>query len=297
MRKHTHEFTVVEMCRVLEVSKSGYYNWLSNQARQPTKKEERRTKLKGKIREYFHKSLGTYGATRIHKDLLEEGFKVSERTVGRYMRQMGLKAIPDTPYTVTTDSNHNYPLYEDLLEQNFEVERLNQVWVSDITYIWTTEGWLYLAVILDLYARKVVGWYTADHMRKDLVLNALSMAIASRQPDEGLIVHSDRGSQYASSDYREELTRIGALGSMSRKGNPYDNACAESFFATIKKELIYRRDFMNKKDSTQVINWYISAFYNEKRRHSKNGYLSPNQLERGESMIDSDKLESYLLAA
>ncbi len=285
------------MCHVLEVSTSGYYKWLAKQESGPTETEKRRKELKQKIRQFFHESFGTYGAERLHKDLLDVGYRVSERTVGRYMQQMGLKAIPDNPYTVTTDSNHNYPIYEDLLEQDFEVEKTNQVWVTDITYIWTTDGWLYLAIVLDLYARKVVGWHAADHMRKDLVLNALAMAVASRQPDEGLIVHSDRGSQYASHDYREKLADIEALGSMSRKGNPFDNACAETFFATIKKELIYRRVFMNRKETIKVVNWYISSFYNENRRHSKNGYLSPNQFERGESKIDAKKLESYLFVA
>ncbi len=285
------------MCHVLEVSTSGYYKWLAKQESGPTETEKRRKELKQKIRQFFHESFGTYGAERLHKDLLDAGYRVSERTVGRYMQQMGLKAIPDNPYTVTTDSNHNYPIYEDLLEQDFEVEKTNQVWVTDITYIWTTDGWLYLAIVLDLYARKVVGWHAADHMRKNLVLNALAMAVASRQPDEGLIVHSDRGSQYASHDYREKLADIEALGSMSRKGNPFDNACAETFFATIKKELIYRRVFMNRKETIKVVNWYISSFYNENRRHSKNGYLSPNQFERGESKIDAKKLESYLFVA
>lgn len=284
------------MCHVLEVSTSGYYKWLTKKESGATETEKRRQELKQKIHQFFHESFGTYGAKRLHKDLLAAGYKVSERTVGRYMQQMGLKAIPDSPYTVTTDSNHNDPIYEDLLEQNFEVDKPNQVWVTDITYIWTTNGWVYLAIILDLYARKVVGWHVADHMRKDLVLTALTMAVASRQPNKGLIVHSDRGSQYASHDYREELADIGALGSMSRKGDPFDNA-AETFFATIKKELIYRRNFMRKKETIKVVNWYISSFYNENRRHSKNGYLSPNQFERGESKIDSEKLEAYLFVA
>jgi len=285
------------MCRVLEVSRSGYYNWLANKEKGPTKSEKRRQKIKQKIRQFFHESFGTYGAVRIHEDLLEADYKVSERTVGRYMQQMGLKATPENPYTVTTDSDHNNPIYDDLLEQDFDADQPNQVWVSDITYIWTTEGWLYLAIVLDLYSRKVVGWHVADHMRKDLVLNALKMAVASRQPDEELIVHSDRGSQYTSHDYREELANIKALGSMSRKGNPFDNACAETFFATLKKELIYRRDFMKKRDAIRVVNWYISSFYNETRRHSKNDYLSPNQFERGETRIDPKDLESYLLAS
>ena len=285
------------MCFVLEVSTSGYYKWIATKAKEPTEIEKRRKEIKKKIRQFFHESLGTYGAVRIHRDLLAAGYKVSERTVGRYMHQMGLRAIPSNPYTVTTDSDHDEPIYDDLLKQDFEVVKANQVWVTDITYIWTTEGWLYLAIVLDLFARKVVGWHAADHMRKDLVLNALNMAVASRQPDEGLIVHSDRGSQYASLDYREELASIEALGSMSRKGNPFDNACAESFFATLKKELIYRRGFMKRRNAITLINWYISSFYNEKRRHSKNGYLSPNQYERGESMIDSKILESYLLVS
>lgn len=285
------------MCRVLEVSKSGYYNWLANKDKGPTPTQERRADVKEKISEFFHESHGTYGAVRILKDLLAAGYKVSERTVGRYMAQMGLKATPKSPFTVTTDSKHNEPIYDDLLQQNFEVDGPNQVWVSDITYVWSTEGWVYLAIVLDLYSRKIVGWYAADHMRKELVLNALNMAIASRKPGKNLIIHSDRGSQYASVDYREKLEEINALGSMSRKGNPFDNACAESFFATIKKEMIYRRRFDKRKDIIQAINWYVVSFYNEMRRHSNNDYLSPNQFERGEPEIDSSQLESYLKAS
>lgn len=282
------------MCNVLKVSTSGYHKWLRKKASGLTPTQVRKAEIKQKISEYFHESYGTYGAVRIHRDLLADGYKVSERTVGRYMAQMGLKATPKNPFTITTDSKHNQPVYEDLLQQNFEVDGPNQVWVSDITYVWSTEGWVYLAVVLDLYSRKIVGWYASNHMRKELVLNALKMAISARKPDEGLIVHSDRGSQYASIDYREELNNINAIGSMSRKGNPYDNACAESFFATLKKELIYRRNFEKRKHIIQAINWFIVSFYNEKRRHSNNNYLSPNQFERGEPEIDSNCLESYL---
>lgn len=285
------------MCRVLEVSRSGYYNWLVQKRKEVTERQKRREEVQCKIYKFYHESFGTYGATRIHKDLLADGYKVSERTVGRYMQEMGLRAIPLNPYTITTDSNHEEPIFEDLVQQDFEVSEPNQVWVSDITYIWTAEGWLYLAIILDLYSRKIIGWYAADHMRKEIVLNALRMAIDSRQPGEGLIVHSDRGSQYASLDYREELTTIKALGSMSRKGNPFDNACAETFFATIKKELIYRRSFMKRTETISLINWYISSFYNERRRHSTNGYLSPNQYERGHYELDTIHMESYLLSA
>lgn len=284
------------MCKVLSVSRSGYYNWLDKKKKGPTETQERRKKIKEKITEYFHESLGTYGAPRIHKELLANDYKVSEKTVGRYMKQLGLRAIPEKPYTATTDSNHNDPIFEDLLQQDFEVDKPNQVWVSDITYVWTTEGWLYLAIVLDLYARKIVGWQASDNMRKELPLNALKMAIALTQPEEDLIHHSDRGSQYASTDYRDELASIDAEGSMSRKGNPYDNACAESFFATLKKEFIYRREFNTRDEVIKGINWYISSFYNEKRRHSNNNYLSPNQYERGEFEKDAELLESYLLA-
>jgi len=284
------------MCKVLGVSRSGYYNWLKRQQEGPTKTQKRRKELKKKITQLFHENLGTYGAPRLHKALLADDYKVSEKTVGRYMRQLGLRAIPEKPYTATTDSDHNDPIFDDLLQQDFEVEKPNQVWVSDITYVWTTEGWVYLAIVLDLYARKVVGWHAADNMRKDLPLNALKMAVALRQPGKDLIHHSDRGSQYASNDYTDELLAIDALGSMSRKGNPYDNACAETFFATLKKEYIYRRTFSTRDEVIKGINWYISSFYNERRRHSHNDYLSPNQYERGEFEKDSESLDSYLLA-
>lgn len=284
------------MCEVLEVSRSGYYKWINKKLSDPTTTELRRTEIKELIVRIFHESYGTYGAVRIHKELLGSGIKVSERTVGRYMNSLGLTASPNSPYTITTDSNHNHPIFENLLRQNFKANKPNQVWVSDITYIWTTEGWIYLAIILDLYSRKIVGWHVADHMQKELPLLALQMAISSRKPGKDLIIHSDRGSQYASHDYREKLEEIDALGSMSRKGNPYDNACAETFFATIKKELVYRRKYKKKAEAISSINWYIVSFYNEKRRHSHNNYLSPNQFEGGEPEISDTNLIPYLLA-
>lgn len=272
---------------MLGVSRSGYYHWIATEKADQTEKEKQREKVKQTIRQYFHESYGTYGARRIHADLKEAGYKVSERTVGRYMKHMGLRATPMESYTITTDSTHHEPIYDNLLKQNFEVERPNQVWVSDLTYIWSGEGWVYLAIVLDLYSRKMVGWCAADHMQKELPLIALKMALTSRKPDKELIVHSDRGSQYASKEYREALEGVGALGSMSRTGNPYDNACAETFFATLKKELIYRRDFPKRAEVVAAVNWYIGCFYNEKRRHSHNDQLSPNQFERGEAKRES----------
>jgi len=284
------------MCSVLTVSKSGYYNWLNNKKKEPTETQLYREKMKQKIAQFFHESLGTYGAPRIHQDLLDEGYELSEKTVGRYMKEMGLRALPSEPFVITTDSNHAEPIFDDLLQQNFEADKPNDVWASDMTYIWTMEGWVYLAAVIDLYGRKVVGWQAADNMRTELPLSALKMARGLRKPDDGLIHHSDRGSQYASKDYRKELQEMGARGSMSRKGNPYDNACVESFFATLKKEWVYRRKFKTKAEAIQSINWYISAFYNEQRRHSKNGYLSPNQYERKRQEITHSSSSSNLRA-
>lgn len=276
---------MVRMCEVLEVSRSGYYNWLQTKQKELTENQLYRQKVRQKTVQYFHENFGTYGSPRIHKDLIANGYSVSEKTVSRYMNEMGLRAIPSKPFMITTDSNHSQPIFENLLQQDFEVDQPNKVWVTDMTYIWTWEGWLYLAVILDLYSRKVVGWHIADHMRTELPLWALQMAVNLRQPSKGLIHHSDRGSQYASKEYREALDDIDAIGSMSRTGNPYDNACSESFFASLKKELVYRRQFKTKAEGIQTINWYISAFYNEKRRHSSNNYLSPNQYERQQPKI------------
>jgi putative transposase len=268
------------MCEVLGASKSGYYKWLSNQDRETTEKEKRREELKQKITQYFHESFGTYGSPRIHSDLIEAGYMVSQKTVARMMQEMGLRATPSKKYVQTTDSNHNYNIYPNLLNQDFTVNEANTVWVTDITYIWTMEGWVYLASIMDLFSRKIVGWSQAAHMKTDLTIKALKMAITNRQPEEGLIHHSDRGSQYCSNDYIDELNEIKAEISMSRTGNPYDNACIESFHATIKKELIYRSRFRTREEAIRAVNYYISNFYNERRKHSTLDYHSPNNFER-----------------
>jgi putative transposase len=277
------------MCEVLGVSKSGYYNWLSNQGREATDREKRREELKQKISQYFHESFGTYGSPRIHDDLIEKGYVVSQKTVARLMQEMGLRATPQEKYVMTTDSNHDFHIYPNLLNQEFQVYEPNKVWVTDITYVWTLEGWVYLASVIDLFSRKVVGWSQAAHMKKELPMKALRMAITKRQPGEGLLHHSDRGSQYCSNDYIHELKEIKAEISMSRTGNPYDNACIESFHATIKKELIYRRRFKTRDEAIKAINYYISYFYNERRKHSTLGYCSPNNYER---LYHSDQAEN-----
>jgi putative transposase len=277
---HTDEHSVVKMCKILGVSKSGFYKWKGKQLQGETEREKKKAEIKQMICKSYHENYGTYGSPRIHDDLIEWGYHVSQKTVARYMKEMGLKAIPEEKYIVTTDSDHDMTIYPNLVNRQFDVETPNTVWVADITYIWTIEGWLYLASVMDLFSRKIVGWNLGSTMRKELIIEALKRAMTSRQPGDDLIHHSDRGSQYCSKDYIDELNEANVQISMSKKGDPYDNACIESFHATIKKELIYRSRFETREEATRVINYYISNRYNERRKHSKLGYLSPNNFER-----------------
>lgn len=267
------------MCEVLEVSPSGFYKWLRTQSKPRSEKEAYKDEIKQKISKSFHESMGTYGSPRVHNDLVEWGYSISEKTVARRMKELGLTATPKEKFVVTTDSKHNLNVYPNLVKREFNVKEPNKVWVADITYIWTLEGWLYLSSIMDLFPRKIVGWSIGSTMKKELTLQALNMAIISRQPPEGVIHHSDRGSQYCSNDYIDALKEHKMQISMSRKGDPYDNACIESFHATIKKDLIYRRRFTTRAEAIKAINFYISNFYNEKRKHSTLGNCSPNQFE------------------
>jgi putative transposase len=280
------------MCEVLDVSPSGYYKWLKNQSRPQSEKEAYRKEVQQKICKSFHESEGTYGSPRVHDDLLDWGYTISQKTVARMMNEMGLAATPKERYVVTTDSNHNLNIYPNLVKRQFNVEVPNQIWVSDITYIWTLEGWVYLSSVMDLFSRKIVGWSLSSSMKKELSIQALNMAITARQPAEGVIHHSDRGSQYCSHDYTDILKARKMKISMSRKGDPYDNACIESFHATIKKELIYRRRFKTRVEAIKAINYYISSFYNERRKHSTLGYHSPNKFERSYQQ----SLEKYLIS-
>lgn len=268
------------MCKVLGVSTSGYYKWVGDLEKDPSDKEAYRNEIKQKIKKSFHESGGTYGSPRIHDDLVEWGYTVSLKTVARLMSEMGLRATPKEKYVVTTDSNHAFPIYSNLVKREFHVEAPDRIWATDITYIRTLEGWVYLATVMDLFSRKIIGWYIDSHMSKELTIRALEMAIISRQPTEKLIHHSDRGSQYCSRDYINKLDERKILISMSGKGNPYDNACIESFHATLKKDLIYRRRFKTRAEAIKAVNYYISSFYNEKRKHSTLGYCSPNKFER-----------------
>jgi transposase InsO family protein len=276
------------MCQVLKVSPSGYYKWFKLQSSPLSEKEKKRIEIEQKISKSFHESFGTYGSPRVHDDLIDWGYTISQKTVARMMREMGLKATQQEKFVVTTDSNHDLTIYPNILNRQFSAEEPNKVWVTDITYIWTVEGWVYLASVMDLFSRKIVGWSLADHMKKELAIQALNMAIIQRQPGKELLHHSDRGSQYCSHDYIDILKEKEMNISMSKKGDPYDNACIESFHATIKKDLIYRRRFKTRAEAIKAVNYYISSFYNERRKHSTLGNFSPNQFERNHLVNESE---------
>lgn len=268
------------MCRVLQVSESGYYKWRKLKETKLKEKEERIHKEEQLVTKAFHEHYGIYGSPRIYEVLKDWGTPMSERKIGRIMKRLGLKALQEKRFVTTTDSNHNEPIYPNLLQRKFSVEVPNAVWVSDITYIRTAEGWLYLASIMDLYSRKIISWELSSQMTKELALVPLKRALAIRSVQEGWIHHSDRGSQYCSLEYLELLRSHQAQISMSRKGDPYDNACIESFHATLKKELIYRYKLLTKAEAIERITDYIEHFYNAERKHSTLGYLSPNTYEK-----------------
>lgn len=280
MEAHQDEHSIVKMCSVLQVSTSGFYKWKAKLRSGKTEREKQKADLKKKISQSFHASLATYGSPRVHQDLIAWGYMVSQKTVARYMQEMKVSAKPKVKYVVTTDSTHALHVYPNLLKRVFQAAYPNAIWVADITYVRTLEGWLYVASIMDLFSRKIVGLNMSTSMEKDLVLHALERAIVTRRPPEGLIHHSDRGSQYCSNEYIEALTQAKATISMSRKGDPYDNACIESFHATIKRELIYRFRFQTRNEAMKAIHHYIYSRYNETRRHSTLNYQSPNQFEK-----------------
>ncbi len=269
-------FDVRLMCNVLGVSSSAYYEW---EREQESQHEKRDAELLVLVRRIFVDFRGRYGAPRIHDKLAAQGISVSRKRVARLMREAGLKAKSRRKYKATTDSNHSLPIAPNLLKRDFEVDRPNAVWVSDITYIWTRQGWMYLAVILDLYSRKVVGWSLAERMTASLICDAIDAAVRLRRPGEGLVFHSDRGSQYASKVFRRRLWRNRMRQSMSRKGNCWDNAVAESFFATLKKELIRNHAFETRAHARSEVFEYIEVFYNRQRSHSLLGYETPDGFE------------------
>lgn len=273
--KHRSEFPVKKMCEVLEVSPSGFYKWSKHE---PSQQELRKKEIQERIKYHFYDNKKCYGSPKITQMLLKEGYKISKRTVSNYMKELGLRSIVSKKFkVVTTDSNHSNPIAPNLLNQDFTVSISNKVWVTDITYIPCREGKLYLATVLDLCTREIVGWQLKSHMENELVLDALNIAYQSKKPGKGLIHHSDRGTQYTSNDYRKKLNEYKMVASMSRTGNCYDNACAESFFSLLKKELIQGRKFKTKQQAYDDIFQYIELFYNRKRIHSSIGYMSPVQ--------------------
>ena len=270
-------FQVAVLCKDLEVSRSGYYAW---EERVPSARSLEDGKLRVHISAVHERSRGLYGAPRIHAELRASGFRVSRKRVARLMGELGLASRRKRRFKATTDSKQTLPVAENVLDRKFEVDAPNVAWVTDITYVWTSEGWLYLAAILDLFSRRVVGFAMSERIDRQLALDALTAAIGRRLPNLGLVHHSDRGSQYASRDYQDALSDAGVVCSMSRKGNCWDSAVAESFFATLKSELVYLRQFATRQEAREAIFEFIERFYNRERRHSTLGYLSPVEFER-----------------
>ncbi len=276
MRREETNHAVVRLCRAVEVSRSGYYAWL--RSLESERARANRTLLEA-IREIYEGSRGVYGAPRIHHELRIQGHPCGRHRVARLMRRAGLRARMKHRYRVTTRSDHRHPTAPNLLAQRFRAERANQAWVADITYIATREGWLYLAVVIDLFSRSVIGWATSGTMTRALVIDALQVALGRRDASRGLLHHSDRGSQYASNEYQQLLEREGFVCSMSRRGNCYDNAVAESFFHTLKTELVHRHRYESRAEAHASLFEYIEGFYNRKRKHSALGYHSPSEYE------------------
>lgn len=276
IEKNQHRYPVRSQCRALDVSRSGYYAW---QAREKRPEDERLWALIEHIRRIHHKSRRTYGSPRVCAELQADGIVCNHKRVARLMRLEGLYGRRKQRKVRTTDSKHSFPIAHNLLNRQFQSSTPNTKWVADITYIPTREGWLYLAAVMDLYSRKIVGWSMNAQITADLVENALRMALYERQPDPGLLHHSDRGCQYASEQIRQILAANHIAVSMSRTGNCYDNAVMESFFSTLKCEWVHHQDYKTRMEASRDIFEFIAGFYNNARRHSTLGYLSPNEFE------------------
>ncbi len=268
------------MCEVWEASRSGFYAW---RKRSESERSKRHRELVTEMKTiHSDRDMRNYGSPRMHRELVARGENCSENTVAKLMRDHGMRSASSRKFRVTTDSNHSLPVAEIVLNREFSQESPDRVWLADITYIGTREGWLFLACVLDTYSRRIVGWSMSERITKDLVLEALRMALGRRRPDRegGLLHHSDRGSQYASAAFQELLRDENITCSMSRKGNCWDNAMMESFFATLKKERVHLEEYATRAEARASVFDYIERFYNRLRRHSALGYLSPEQFER-----------------
>ncbi|WP_085982725.1 IS3 family transposase [Octadecabacter arcticus] len=270
-------WSVEFLCRIMQVTSRGFRAW---RKRPMSQRQRDDMVLLAHIREQHRLSLQSYGRPRMTEELQELGLRVGHRRVGRLMRENGIKTIRTQKYKATTDSNHTFNIAPNLLDQDFSADGPNQKWAGDISYIWTSEMWLYLAVILDLYSRRVIGWAVSNRMKQDLAIRALDMAVALRQPPECCIHHTDRGSQYCSNAYQKRLKKHGFKASMSGKGNCYDNSMVETFFKSIKAELIWRNRRDTRRQAEGAIFQYINGFYNPRRRHSSLGGKSPLAFER-----------------
>ena len=277
VQAHAAEHRVTTMCRVLQVSKAGYYAWVN---RAPSARAEMDAALVTAIRR-VHQGLGrTYGSPRVHRELRAQGRRHGEKRIARVMRTHGIRAKTVRHFRVTTQSAHAQPIAANVLAREFSARTPNRIWVGDMTYLRTREGWLYLAVLLDLASRRIVGWGMRHTMDQTVVLDALAMAVTLRQPAPGLMHHTDRGVQYASVEYRAQLEAQSMTCSMSRKGNCWDNAVAESFFATLKRELVDGSEWRTRDEARTAVFHYIETWYNRRRRHSALGYRSPEEYER-----------------
>jgi transposase InsO family protein len=277
IKKHSSAYAVERMCRILGVTRSGYYCWLR---RGLNRRQKRDRALLEQIRKSYRQNNGRAGSPRVHEDLLDWGYCTSRKRVARLMREAGLRAKTKRKFRVTTQSKHSLPVADNLLGRDFTVKSPNKVWVSDITYLWTREGWQYLCVVLDLFNRQVVGWNLSHRLMSELAEDALIRAVMRRRPSAGLVFHSDRGVQYCSRSFRKLLKRYGMVQSMSRKGDCWDNAVAESFFGTLKRELVYHETYRTRAEARLSVFQYIEAYYNRRRRHSALGYLSPIEFEQ-----------------
>lgn len=279
IEEHRDVWPIVVQCDVLQVSRGGFYAWkkrtISGRAR---RREELTAWIRGIHAVKFH---DVYGAVRVHRELVAQGHACNRKTVAKCMKQAGIRAKTAGKFRVcTTDSQHSHPVAPNVVDRNFTPSRKNETWTADITYIPTGEGWLYLAAVEDLHSRKIVGWSMSERMESRLVVDALEMAIQREAPGEGLTAHSDRGSQYASEHYRQLLEKNSITCSMSRKGNCWDNAPMESFFGTLKKELVHHVRYATRQEARVSLFEYIETFYNRTRRHSALGYVSPEQFEQ-----------------
>ena len=277
IQEHQKQFRISTLCHVLQVNTAGFYAWRS---RPLSARHQQDQRLLQQIKDVHAASFKTYGSPRIYQDLKAQGIVCGRHRVARLMREHQIRAKQKRRYQVTTQSNHDLPVAQNVLDRQFTATAPNQRWAGDITYIWTSEGWLYLSVILDLFSRRIVGWSMQNTLASCLVSDALSMALQARRPSAGLLHHSDRGSQYASHDYQEQLKAHGIVCSMSRRGDCWDNAVVESFFSTLKSELIGDHLYRTRAQARSAVFEYIEVWYNRRRRHSTLAYVSPLQFER-----------------